>query len=82
MTKVLLKGEAGDDAVLEIDHEVLRNAAILVYNGQHYVFSGMQGQCFTAARFVAVNPPVEIALQPQPEPVAPPPAPRKFFGKA
>ena len=73
--KALLYTSPRLDAQLELSADALAGCSVILYNGQHYMFAGLQGAFFTTVRFEAINPPLEIAVQPQPAPE------RRFMGQ-
>lgn len=58
--KVSLEQAPGHSIVVEVDPELIKNAAILVYRGGYYVFGGAGGHAFNGVKFVRVAPPVGI----------------------
>lgn len=74
--KVLLLNQGKLVAHLQVGAEQLADRSVILYDGQHYLFAGMQGAFYTIVRFEAILPPLELAVQPQPAPE------RRFMGQS
>ena len=71
ITIALLNKEGKEVESIEVDQSWIAEAAMIVYDNKHYVYSGMDGRFFSNIKFREVNPPVYINK----------PAERTFIGK-
>lgn len=61
--KITLRNADSSSVVLNVQHEDIANAAVIVYEGKYYVYGGMSGRVFQDIHFNEVNEPVKIEKQ-------------------
>lgn len=61
MIDIILLGRQNEEvAKLQVEPELIAEAACVIYRNRYFIYSGMEGRFFSTVKFTEVKPPVRL----------------------